>query len=112
MILNKQAHTMEVDSGAACSLISEHTYHSLWPSQTPEMHADSGVLKQWSQATLDVKGKIFVEVTYKATRNTLPLFVIRGQGPSLLGRNWFDALGISVEGVHRVQASVHRGNNG
>ncbi len=67
------------------------------------MHADSGVLKQWSQATLDVTGKIFVEVTYKAARNTLPLFVIRGQGPSLLGRNWFDALGISVEGVHRVQ---------
>lgn len=87
VILNKQAHTMEVDSGAECSLISEHTYHSLWPSQTPEMHADSGVLKQWSQATLDVKGKIFVEVTYKATRNTLPLFVIRGQGPSLLGRD-------------------------
>ncbi len=81
---------MEVDSGAACSLISEHTYHSMWPSQTPEMHADGGVLKQWSQATLDVKGKIFVEVMYKATRNTLPLFVIRGQGPSLLGRDWFD----------------------
>ncbi|KAI2667094.1 hypothetical protein H4Q32_031059 [Labeo rohita] len=27
----------------------------------------------------------------------------RGQGTSLLGRDWFDALGISVEGVHRVQ---------
>lgn len=103
VILNKQAHTMEVDSVAACSLISEHTYHSLWPSQPPEMHADNGVLKQWSQATLEVKGKIFVEVMFKATQKTLPLFVIRGQGPSLLGRDWFDALGISIEGVHRVQ---------
>ncbi|XP_051545274.1 uncharacterized protein K02A2.6-like [Myxocyprinus asiaticus] len=39
------------------------------------MHANNGILKQWSQ----------------------------GQGTSLLGRDWFDALGISVEGVHRVQ---------
>ncbi len=31
------------------------------------------------------------------------LFVIRGQGPSLLGRDWFDALRISFEGVHSVQ---------
>ncbi|RXN22450.1 Transposon Ty3-I Gag-Pol poly [Labeo rohita] len=67
------------------------------------MHADSGVLKQWSQATLEVKGRIFVEVLFKGTQNTLPLFVIGGQGTSLLGRDWFDALGISVEGVHRVQ---------
>ncbi len=58
---------MEVYSGGACSLIIEHTYHSLWPSQTPAMHADGGVLKQWSQATLDMEGKIFVEVMYKAT---------------------------------------------
>lgn len=103
VILNKQAHTMEVDSGAACSLISEHTYHSLWPSQPPEIHANNGILKQCSQAALEVKGKIFVEVRYKGTRNTLPLFVIQGQGTSLLGRDWFDALGISVEGVYRVQ---------
>uniref|UniRef100_A0A3B3RQE8 ribonuclease H n=1 Tax=Paramormyrops kingsleyae TaxID=1676925 RepID=A0A3B3RQE8_9TELE len=94
---------MEVDSGAACSLISEHTYRSLWPSKPPEMHADSGVLKQWSKATLDVKGRIFVEVLFKGTRNTLPLFIIGGQGTCLLGQDWFEALGISVEGVHRVQ---------
>ncbi|KAL0148659.1 hypothetical protein M9458_055986, partial [Cirrhinus mrigala] len=81
----------------------EHTYRSLWPSQPPEMHADSGALKQWSQATLEVKGRIFVEVLFKGTQNTLPLFVIGGQGTSLLGRDWFDALGISIEGVHRVQ---------
>ncbi|XP_046406267.1 uncharacterized protein LOC124171170 [Ischnura elegans] len=32
----------------------------------------------------------------------LPLLVMTGNGPSLLGRNWFPHLGITIEGIHTL----------
>ncbi|XP_060774421.1 uncharacterized protein K02A2.6-like [Neoarius graeffei] len=102
VILNNKAHVMEVDFGAACSLISENTYNTLWSDQPPLIHKDNSVLKQWSQAELRVRGKIFAKVQYQGHEVTLPLLIVQGQGTSLLGRDWFDALGISMMGVHQV----------
>lgn len=104
VMLNNKTHVMEVDSGAACSLISEHTYDTLWPDQPPPIHKDSSVLKQWSQAELRVRGKIFAKVHYQGRELTLPLLIVQGQGTSLMGRDWFDALGISMMGVHHVHS--------
>lgn len=41
------------------------------------------------------------------TKNRLPLLVIKGQVASLLGSDWFNALDITLTGVHQVhQQSV------
>ncbi|KAJ8346968.1 hypothetical protein SKAU_G00283690 [Synaphobranchus kaupii] len=62
----------------------------------------SGVLQHWSQAQLQVLGMIHVEVQYQAFKDTLPFYVVAGQVPSLLGRDWFEALGIEVTGVQLI----------
>lgn len=79
------------------------TFHFLWPEGTPQLISDDRVLKQWSSAPLSVLGKVLVDVKYQKTECTLPLLVIQGRGTSLLGRDWFGALGIEVTGVYQVR---------
>ena len=40
--------TMEVDTGATLSLISEETYRSMWPDQTPKLQPSSALLKTYT----------------------------------------------------------------
>lgn len=101
--VNSKQLKMEVDSGAACSLISENTFNFLWSDRAPKLIDDDRVLKQWSSAPLNVLGKVIVTVKYRNRECALPLLVIQGHGTSLLGRDWFDALGIEVTGVHQVR---------
>ncbi|XP_051780663.1 uncharacterized protein K02A2.6-like [Erpetoichthys calabaricus] len=101
--LNGQQLRMEVDSGSACSLISDNTYKKLWPNNPPPLVRTDSILWQWSQAPLQVQGKIKVQVEYRHIKTALSLLVVRGQGTSLFGRDSFEALGIELTGVHIIQ---------
>ncbi|KAL2086779.1 hypothetical protein ACEWY4_017838 [Coilia grayii] len=103
VIIDKKQLKMEVDSGAACSLISEDTFHSLWPTHAPQLLSEDRVLRQWTSTPLSTLGKIVVNVEYHGATHSLPLLVIQGHGTSLLGRDWFGALGIDVSGVYQVR---------
>ena len=80
---------MEVDTGASVSLISEATYEQLWPaSHRPKMEVSSCKLRTYTGEKLNVRGCINVEVSYNKQRQVLPLLVVAGNGPSLLGQDW------------------------
>ena len=42
--------------------------------------------------SLNVLGTLEVEVQYEGQRAHLPLFVLKGDGPSLFGRNWLESV--------------------
>ena len=44
-------------------------------------------LKTYSGAPLEVKGRAQVEVRYQGQEASLPLLVVAGEGPSLLGQD-------------------------
>ena len=79
---------MEVDTGAAASILSYSDYDrhfkylALKPVQR-SFHAHAGTL-------LDVAGQILVDVEHNGQRATLPLLVVRAESyaPPLLGRSW------------------------
>ena len=82
---------MELDTGATVSLISEITYHKLWPeSQQPQLHSSSRQLQTYTGEELAVRGSLSIEVCYKQQIKILPLLVVAGQGPSLLDRDWLE----------------------
>ena len=72
-------HVMKVYSGSGCSLISEETYHALWPGESPDRLQDNAVLRQWSKTQLEVRGRIFVVMSYRGDHS------IHGTGASLSG---------------------------
>uniref|UniRef100_A0A5S6QL73 RNA-directed DNA polymerase n=1 Tax=Trichuris muris TaxID=70415 RepID=A0A5S6QL73_TRIMR len=99
--INDKPLTMEVDSGSACSLISERVFRQLKLQNVRQTHP-AKVLRTWSRETLDARSQIEVKVQFSSQKCRLPLLVVKGLGASLLGRDWFQALGISVLGVNQV----------
>ncbi|KFD67429.1 hypothetical protein M514_20465 [Trichuris suis] len=95
---------MEVDSGSACSLINERVFRQLNLTSARQTYP-AKVLRTWSKEQLDVRSQVEVEVQYNGCKCRLPLVVVNGAGGSLLGRDWFEPLGISVLGIHQVQAA-------
>ncbi|KRY99853.1 hypothetical protein T11_16783, partial [Trichinella zimbabwensis] len=100
--LNGKPVKMEVDSGSAFSIISDETFKSHWPVKAPRITMTKKRLQTWSKQKLEMLGTIDVEVQWKDRKSNLSLLVVKGVGASLLGRNWFDALGITINGVHHI----------
>ena len=84
--LNEKSLSMEVDTGAAVSLVSETTYHNLF-GDLP-LTPSSVQLHTYSGEALPVLGETKVKVQYQDQVAQLQLIVVRGSGPSLFGRNW------------------------
>ena len=79
--------TMELDTGAAVSLVSEAT----WSEQLhrPKLEPCTLKLQSYPDRNLEVLGSCSVQVQVNGDpAETLPLVVVGGRGISLLGGNW------------------------
>ena len=93
--------TMELDTGAAVSLVSESTYQEYWPDR--QLQECKTRLSTYSGEPLGVLGTLEVEVQYGEQRAHLPLVVLKGEGPSLFGRNWLESVRLDWKRIHQVQ---------
>ena len=84
--VNNRKLLMEVDTGAAVSIISEETQKKLFPGATLEKSSIG--LRTYTLEPMTILGQISVQVKYGEQGHSLPLTVVAGKGPSLLGRNW------------------------
>ena len=86
--IDGQGITMELDTGAAVSLVSEITYKLLWPKQV--LTRSTATLTTYSGEVLKVIGKWEPRVCWNSRTEKVPIVVLNGNGPSLLGRDWLD----------------------
>ena len=104
MEINKASLEMEVDTGAAASVISEVTYKTLWKekcNERPPLKHTNALLRTYTGERLRILGRISVQVRYQKQEANLGLLVIGGDGPSLLGRDWI--------GKFRFSSCLNRG---
>ena len=62
MVVNGTKLTMELDTGAAVSIISDATRKALFPSQ--KLHKSKLVLKTYTEEPMQVIGNLHVRVQY------------------------------------------------
>ena len=55
---------------------------------------------------MEVLGLVEVDVAYSTQQATLPLYVVKGTGPSLFGRNWLGAIRPEWESIQTVQSAA------
>ena len=84
--INGKLLQMEVDTGAAVSIISEQTKNRL--NLTVPLASPSVVLRTYTGEAMSVLGEMKVEVEYKDQHYNLTLMVVKGDGPNLFGRDW------------------------
>ena len=98
--------SMEVDTGASLSLMSETTYKKLWESDTlPDLQQTAVKLRTYTGEEIGVLGCINVKVQSKEQEAHLPLLVVKGNGPSLLGRNWLTKLRLYWQEIFSVRTN-------
>ncbi|KAL3184055.1 hypothetical protein MRX96_006167 [Rhipicephalus microplus] len=94
---------MEVDSGSTFSLISEATARQIFPNgRILKLKQLDVVMKDYQGNCIAVQGMATVTVKFRGFAGPLKLVIVKGQRQSLLGLDWFPALGIKVTGVHRM----------
>ena len=88
VVVNGKPLRMEIDTGASLSIIGQEMYDSLWgDNERPTLENTNVVLQTYTGEKLKPKGVAQVRVQGKETVK-LPLYVMEGRGPALLGRNW------------------------
>uniref|UniRef100_A0A3B3TFN7 Gypsy retrotransposon integrase-like protein 1 n=1 Tax=Paramormyrops kingsleyae TaxID=1676925 RepID=A0A3B3TFN7_9TELE len=95
---------MEIDTGAAISIISEAVYKKTF-AHVP-LEGSNVTLKTYTGQAIPVKGQFTVRVTYGDQSADLPLVVVQGNGPSLCGRNWLKKIKLDWKTIKRVSQNA------
>ena len=100
--VNGQQLSMELDTGAAVSIISQDTKQSLFPDLPLQpCHIN---LRTYTGEAIQVAGEIKVDVQYgQQTLEQLSLVVVKGGGPLLFGRNWLEHIQLDWSSIKSVR---------
>ena len=93
---------MELDTGAAFSIIGEPTFHSVF-GENYQLEPTNITLRLYGGQDLPVLGSVNIHVQYEGQSEVLPLLVVKGPGVSLFGRNWLEKLQVNWQAIHSVQ---------
>ena len=96
--LDRCSVPMEVDTGASVSIMPETLYHKLWPRRG--LKETTIRLQTYSKEPIGVVGTTEVKVAYEGQTATLPLVIVKGEGPTLLGRNWLSQIRLNWSKIH------------
>ena len=88
--VNGKSIQLEIDMGASLMLMSDQTLQQNWPEV--QVSPTGITLHSYSGESIPVLGCVDVNVKYGGQEANLPLVVVKGEGPSLLGRNWLSQL--------------------
>ena len=87
---------MELDTGASLSLLSKNTYEKI-PSL--QLQPTDVQLKTYTGEV------VVVTVNYGEQMQQLVVYVVNGNGPNLMGRDWISSLKVSIGNIHRLGRS-------
>lgn len=89
---------MEVDTGAAVSLMSEAMWHHLFP--TVVLENLNMRLHTYTAQPITVVGQCTVKVKYQTYAGEHTLTVVTGDGPALTGRDWLQHMRLDWANIY------------
>ena len=93
---------MEIDTGAAVSIIPQELYETKL-SHLP-LSKSKVVLKTYSGERLQVLGEVQLPVQYQGQSAKLTAFIVKGNNPALLGRDWLTKLKLDWSRIFTVKS--------
>ena len=100
LTINALPISMEVDTGAEVSVMSEAKFRQFFPEA--KLHPSHIQLKSYTGNSIPVCGETMVQVTYGAQSAFLPLVVVTGDRPSLMGRNWLHEIKLDWKNIATI----------
>ena len=106
LLVEGQELTMEIDTGAGVSLVSEETVSSSFMKYLPLYPTDVR-LRTYTGEAVPVLGKLMVSVVKDEASITLPLLVVKGGGTTLLGRDWLQQLRLDWKTIFSLHSTLN-----
>ena len=95
---------MLVDTGAGVSVISERTFHDAWKHKLPLLTPASDVtLKSCTGQAIAVLGKFEPSIKYNGQTVVMPILIVKGDRPDLLGRDILGTITLDWANLFHVQ---------
>ena len=101
LLINSVPVSMELDTGASVSLVSEKTWRKQL-QEVPLQHSDT-TLRTYTGEGIKVLGQVMVQIEFGNQEAKLPLLVVLGSGPSLIGRNWLKLIRLNWPDIKRYR---------
>ena len=113
--LEGQPVSMELDTGASVTILNNSTYDRI-KSAVPSVNLKPTTkrLVTYTKEDIPIRGCVRLNVGYREQPvRTLSAVVVTGNGPNLLGRDWFKEIKLEWEAIHlakeaEVMASVQK----
>ena len=102
--VNGEDCSMELDTGASVSIMSEEAWKKRFPRAPLEKSAIK--LHTYTGEALDIIGQAHVQVAYQDQTANLPLQIIKGKGPSLFGRNWLTDIKLNWGSIKKISCDL------
>jgi hypothetical protein len=80
----------QLDTGASFTVMTKEIYDELFP-EIPIKHTETK-LSTYTGEEVEIFGQIEVNVKYEHQNVSLPLLIVRGNGPALMGRDWLQCI--------------------
>ena len=107
VLIDDYSLPMELDTGASRSVISENKFRQLWPDR--KLESSTVRLQTYSQEPLSVMGQVDAAVEYNGQNGTLPLLVVKDNGPPLFGRDWMSVIRVNWAKIHYIPSTGLQG---
>ena len=105
MLLNGKSVRMEVDTGAAVTVMSRSSYERVGSGQP--LQESNLKLKTYTGEIVSPQGVGEVNVVYQDQQSQLPITVVDGNVPNLLGRDWLGKLKLKWEELFPLERRVN-----
>ena len=92
MVVEWHDITMEVDTGAAVSLVSKDTVNNSPFLKCLPIQQTNVRLCTYTGQPVSVLGQLMVKVKHEEVQEIMPLQVVKGAGTTLLGRDWLQKI--------------------
>ena len=99
--INGKRVEFELDTGSGVSIISVGTVETLFDGSVKYQVTDQK-LHTFAGHSLQVLGKVTVTAQYVRKCRKLPLYIVNGSGPNLLGRYWLKLLDIHIPCINAI----------
>ena len=100
--INEVPVRMELDTGAAVSLMPEQMKNELLPKT--KLKTSDITLRTVTGEKVKVLGKCKVQVTYEGqVKEKMPLYIVEAKGPALFGRDWLSKIKLDWEKIVAVK---------
>ena len=95
---------MEIDTGASMSVMSEKMFRELVPERN--IQPSTLYLRTFTGEIVSPIGSAKVYVEYQNQKMQLPLIVVPGDTPSLMGRNWLKNIQLDWPTLFKIEQPV------